>query len=111
MTDNPVYANLLISTNLLYNPITMIANTAVNNGWTDLTTFIGDPDCDATQTFGKGNVRRVVLIWAGEGTFSRIREIEWTNAENDVFTQEGGSREYMEWVAEDLLGPDAEEVK
>jgi hypothetical protein len=111
------YANLPISANL---PLQMLG-TARREGWEDITTHVPDADCDFDQTFIKGEpLNRLVMTvtWAGEGTFKTIKAVKLTTSTSvskkvelaqEVFNDrnpivfEGGSQDFLEWAAEDIL--------
>lgn len=55
--------------------IRTVTGLAENYGWTDITTHYGDPDCDLTQTFEKGDTY-LQITWKGTGRHEEILAVE-----------------------------------
>ena len=80
---NPTMNNFIRSTRLTSPSIRAITTIAEAWGWTDVTSHYGDPDCDLTQTFEKGNVY-AHITWLGRGVHDQVISVEaYTRKELD----------------------------
>ena len=55
--------------------IRAVTTIAESWGWTDITSHYGDPDCDLTQTFERGEIY-VQITWKGDGVHRHILTVE-----------------------------------